>query len=73
MLLLRMHQMIEKEFSRKLPIVTLLQHPTIRTLAAHLGGAVGTPGATRPADAAAERARKQREALARQRTKVRPG
>ena len=82
-LLLHLHRRIEQEFDRKLSIVTLLQYPTIRTLAAHLGSTpvgtslaqaiVGTSNAHRPAEAAAERARKQREALARQRDKANPG
>jgi hypothetical protein len=48
-----------------LPIVALLQFPTVRALAKHLAGDRAAAAAT--AESAMDRARKQREALARQR------
>jgi acyl carrier protein len=72
-LLVRAHQLIEEDFGRKLPIVAVLQFPTIRALAAKLAPAPSYPNdAPKPAGAVTERARKQREALARQRTREGP-
>jgi non-ribosomal peptide synthetase component F len=64
LLLVRAHAQLRDKVSADLPIVALLQFPTIRSLARHLAGE--RPGAA-TADAAMDRARKQREALARQR------
>jgi non-ribosomal peptide synthase protein (TIGR01720 family) len=72
-LLVRAHRLIEENFGRNLPIVALLQFPTIRALATQLAASPSGPGhAQRPGDAVANRARKQREALARQRNRERP-
>jgi acyl carrier protein len=64
LLLVRAHAQLRDKVRADLPIVALLQFPTIRSLARHLAGE--RPGAA-TADAAMDRARKQREALARQR------
>ncbi|HKC46588.1 MAG TPA: condensation domain-containing protein, partial [Gemmatimonadales bacterium] len=64
LLLLQAHSRLCAALRRDLPIVALLQYPTIRTLARHLGGAAERSVA--PA-AVIERAQKQREALLRQR------
>ena len=64
LLLLRMHRLIENAFGVHLPIVKLLQYPTIRTLAAQLNSPMSPKQAARHAELAAERALKQRAALA---------
>jgi hypothetical protein len=70
LLLVRMHRLIESTFEVRLQIVKLLEHPTIRKLAANLT----TPEQTlREVDGATERASKQRAALAKQRVKARLG
>ena len=61
LLLVRAHSQLADEFRTDLPIVALLQYPTVRTLARHLSG--HTTRTTTP-NAAMDRARKQREALA---------
>jgi hypothetical protein len=72
--IVRAHRLIEEEFGRSLPIVALLQFPTIRALATQLSSAPSGPGdAPKPVEAVAERARKQREVLARKRNRERPG
>ena len=73
LLLLRMHRLIESAFGVHLPIVKLLEYPTIRTLAANLNSSDGPEQAVRHAELAAERALKQRAALARQRVKAKLG
>jgi acyl carrier protein len=65
LLLVRAHAQLRDKLDANLPIVALLQYPTVRALARHLAG--GRTSAPSP-DAAMDRARKQREALARQRT-----
>jgi hypothetical protein len=72
LLLLRMHRLVETAFGTQ-PIVKLLEHPTIRTLAAHLNSSNGPEQAEHRAELAAERALKQRAAFARQRAKVKLG
>ncbi|MGA9829320.1 MAG: condensation domain-containing protein, partial [Rhodanobacteraceae bacterium] len=64
LLLVRAHAELKERLSTDLPIVALLQYPTIRSLARHL--AQGSADAAR-ADAVIDRARKQREANARRR------
>ncbi len=64
-LLIQAHARLRERTRPDLSIVALLQYPTIRTLAAHLGNG-GKPQAQ--PDAARDRARLQREALARQRS-----
>jgi acyl carrier protein len=65
LLLVQAHARLQDRLRRSLPIVALLQYPTVRSLAHHLnGGSAGDAAAT----TAAERARRQREAQARQRT-----
>jgi len=65
LLLVQAHARLQERLRRRLPIVALLQYPTVRSLAHHLnGGSAGEASAM----AAADRARRQREAQARQRT-----
>ncbi len=64
LLLVRAHALLKQRLRADLPIVALLQYPTVRSLARHLSGErATTPGS----EAAVDRARKQREAYARQR------
>ena len=63
LLLLQAHNRLRATLRPDLPIVALLQYPTIRALARHLSGAAERSAA--PA-ALIERAQKQREALLRQ-------
>jgi amino acid adenylation domain-containing protein len=62
LLLLRLHTRVCSEFATPIRIVTLFQHPTIRTFAQNLDSAVAP---ARPATSAHERAAKQRESVAR--------
>jgi non-ribosomal peptide synthetase component F len=73
LLLLRMHRLIESTFGMRLQIVKLLEYPTIRTLAVNLDSSDGPEAAVRHADLAAERALKQRAALAKHRAKAKLG
>jgi len=73
LLLLRMHRLIESAFGVRLQIVKLLEYPTIRTFAASLNASNGPEPAVRHAELAAERALKQRAAVAKQRMKVKLG
>lgn len=64
LLSIRVHTQLTSRLRADLPIIALLQYPTVRTLARHLTGHhshITTPNAT------IDRVRKQREALARQR------
>ncbi len=65
LLLVRAHAQLKDKLDANLPIVALLQYPTVRALARHLAGV--RAGTSSP-EAAMDRARKQREALARQRS-----
>jgi hypothetical protein len=69
LLLLRMHRLIENAFGVRLQIVKVLEYPTIRKLAASLNSLDGPEQGVRQAGLAAERALKQRAALAKQRVK----
>jgi non-ribosomal peptide synthetase component F len=64
LLLVQAHVQLKERLRADLPIVALLQYPTVRTLAHHL--TVGPSGAPTPR-AAIDRAQKQREAHLRQR------
>ena len=64
LLLLQAHSRLRATLRPDLPVIALLQYPTIRTLARHLTGA--SERMFEPA-AAMERAQKQREAMLRQR------
>ena len=64
LLLIQAHRRLCELLQRDLPVVSLLQYPTIRSLARHVDG---IPDPQLAARGAAERARKQREALRRQR------
>jgi amino acid adenylation domain-containing protein/non-ribosomal peptide synthase protein (TIGR01720 family) len=62
LLLVEAHRKLQQSLGRSLPIVTLLQHPTVRGLARHLAG----NGDSRlAAQAVNERASRQQEAMAR--------
>jgi non-ribosomal peptide synthetase component F len=73
LLLLRMHRLVERTFDIRLQIVKLLEHPTIRTLAANLSSSEGPEQTIRHAELAAERALMQRAGFARQRVKAKRG
>jgi amino acid adenylation domain-containing protein/non-ribosomal peptide synthase protein (TIGR01720 family) len=62
LLLLQAHRKLQQALGRNLPIVTLLQHPTVRTLAGHLAG---NGNSRLVPQALNERARRQQEAMAR--------
>jgi acyl carrier protein len=65
LLLMQAHRKLEQALGRSLPIVTLLQHPTVRALARQLAG----NGDSRLAALALNaRARRQQEAMARMKT-----
>ena len=66
MLLVQAHARLKALLRPDLPIVALLQYPTVRTLARHLSG-VADVDREMAANVAMERARKQREAQTRQR------
>jgi len=68
-----MHRLIESALGVRLQIVKLLEYPTIRKLAASLNAPDGPEQAVSQADLAAERASKQRDALAKQRVKAKRG
>lgn len=64
LLSVRVHAQLTDKLGADLPVVAVLQYPTVRTLARHL---TGQHKNTALAQAAKDRARKQREAFARQR------
>ena len=64
LLLVRAHAQLRDKLREDLAIVALFQYPTVRTLAGHLAG---EDNGAASANAAMDRARKQREAYARQR------
>ena len=66
MLLVQAHARLKARLRPDLPIVALLQYPTVRSLARHLSGAA-EGDREMAANATMERARKQREAQMRQR------
>ena len=63
-MLVQMHQRLEQHLARAFPIATLFEHTTISALAAHLADNGARAAATRQ-QSIAERAAKQRAALAR--------
>ena len=65
LLLLQAHSRLRATVRSDLPVVALLQYPTIRTLGRYLSGHAAPSHA---ASAATDRARKQRESLSRQRS-----
>jgi len=65
LLLLQAHRKLQQALGRNLPIVTLLQHPTVRTLSRQLAG---NGGSRLTAQAVNERARRQQEAMSRMKT-----
>jgi hypothetical protein len=65
LLLLRVHSRLRASLQPDLPFVALMQYPTVRTLASYLSGTAEQ--SVVPA-AVADRARKQREAMLRQRS-----
>ena len=64
LLLLRAHARLREDLGRDLPIVSLLQFPTVRSLARHLSGGDETMTDVKG------RARRQKEALAHARSVV---
>ncbi len=70
LLTIRVHAQLSEILGTDLPMVALLQYPTVRSLAHHLAG--GSDGAA-SANAAMNRARQQRAAYARQRDLTRKG
>jgi len=62
LLLVQAHRKLQQALGRSFPIVTLLQYPTVRALAAQLAGQDGSRLA---AQAVNNRARRQQEAMAR--------
>ncbi len=62
LLLVQAHRKLQQALGRSLPIVTLLQHPTVRSLARKLDGNTDSRLA---AQAVNERARRQQEAMVR--------
>jgi acyl carrier protein len=62
LLLVQAHRKLQQALGRSLPIVTLLQHPTVRALARQLAG---NGNSRLAAQALNERARRQQEAVAR--------
>jgi acyl carrier protein len=67
-MLVQAHERLRERLGIELPVVALLQFPTIRSLARHLSGE--TDGAA-GVGASQDRAAKQRQALARQRQRIR--
>jgi hypothetical protein len=65
LLLVQAHRKLQLALGRSLPIVTLLQHPTVRSLARKLDG---NNDSRLAAQAVNERARRQQEAMARMKT-----
>ena len=65
LLLLQVHALLCRKLDPELPLVVLLQYPTIRLLARHLSGA-GSLGTDH--EAMRDRVNNQRQALARRRT-----
>lgn len=65
LLLVRVQARLQTVFARPIPVVALFAHPTVRALAEYLGGGDGV--APTDTNDAANRAARQREALARRR------
>jgi len=65
-LLVQAHARLKARLRADLPIVALLQHPTVRSLARYLSGSAN-PDGEKAANVAMDRAQKQREAQMRQR------
>ena len=70
LLLIQAHARLCEELARELPVVDLLRFPTVRGLARHLSDELIAEG---PAPSARDRARLQREAMARRRPAPRRG
>ncbi|HEX4606138.1 MAG TPA: acyl carrier protein, partial [Candidatus Angelobacter sp.] len=62
LLLVQAHRKLQQALGRSLPIVTLLQHPTVRALAGQLTGNGDSRLAVQTVN---DRARRQQEAMAR--------
>ena len=65
--LVEMHRRIREELKTDFPIVTLFEHPTVRSLASHLVQPVGM--GTKVGDGLRDRAERQKQALAQMRSK----
>jgi hypothetical protein len=68
LLLLQMHGRLRVALKKEFPIVTLFVHPTIRSLAGHLGQA--TSSAPENGEQWRNRAKQQKEALTQLRNKL---
>jgi len=68
LLLVEMHTRIREELKTDFPIVTLFEHPTIRSLASHLGQPGGA--ATKVGERVRDRAERQKQALSQMRSKM---
>ncbi len=67
LLLVQVQVRLQTLLGRAIPVVALFAHPTVRTLAAQLGGDAGSSGRAPGDNDATERAARQRAALARKR------
>jgi acyl carrier protein len=68
LLLTRVRSRLAEAFSREIPVVELFRHPTVRALATYLEGTRESPAF----GAVDERARKQRAAMGRRRSRAGP-
>jgi amino acid adenylation domain-containing protein len=66
LLLVQVQARLQTRLGRVVPMLDLFAHPTVRALAAHLGGTDGAGEAAATVDAAVRRAEAQRQALRRQ-------
>jgi amino acid adenylation domain-containing protein len=67
LLLMQVQTRLQARLSRPVPMLDLFAHPTVRALAAHLGGVAVAPEAGGMAAEAGRRAQSQRDALQRRR------
>ncbi len=72
LLLVEVQKRLQQNLGRPVAVVDLFAHPTVRSLARHLAPAAAVPPSAASVTAA-ERAARQREALARRRAGRRPG
>jgi amino acid adenylation domain-containing protein len=73
LLVARVQRRLREVLDREVPITVLFQHPTIRQLAGHLAGPAPGAAPAAPVARLAERAARQREALARRQAVMRAG
>ncbi len=72
LLLTRLQARLAEQLGREVPLLKLVEHPTVRALAAWLerDAPAAADGAPEPGEASRDRARRQREALAAQRQRL---